>query len=71
MISKSVKYAALLHIIVTYIKENSHFTGCCPTNVERPIAKLQKLYSLPRNLRAGHKPPAPFLQKATMNILHG
>ena len=62
--SKSVKYVALLHIIVTYIKENkSDFTGCCLTNVERPITKLQKLYSLPRNLRAGNKLPAPFLEK--------
>ena len=40
----------LLHTIVTYIKENI-------------ITKLQKLYSLPRNLRAGNKSPALFLKK--------
>ena len=34
----------LLHIIVTYIKENI-------------ITKLQKFYSLPRNPRAGNKSP--------------
>ena len=49
---------------MTYIKENnSDFTGFCPTNVKRPILKLQKLYSLPRNLTAGNKSPAPFLRK--------
>ena len=40
----------LLHIIVTYIKENI-------------ITKLQKLYSLPRNLRAGNKLPMLFVKK--------
>ena len=40
----------LLHIIVTYIKENI-------------TAKLQKLYSLPRNPRAGNKSPALFVKK--------
>ena len=40
----------LLHIIVTYIKENI-------------ITKLQKLYSLPRNPRAGNKSPALFVKK--------
>ena len=40
----------LLHIIVTYIKENI-------------IAKLQKLYSPPRNPRAGNKSPALFVKK--------
>ena len=39
-----------LHIIVTYIKENI-------------ITKLQKLYSLPRNPRAGNKSPALFVKK--------
>ena len=39
IISESAKYVALLHIIVTYIKEKT-------------IAKLQKLYSQPRNLKA-------------------
>ena len=49
---------------MTYIKENkSDFTGCCLTNIERPITKLQKLYSPPRNLRAGNKSPVPFLEK--------
>ena len=27
------------------------------------IIKLQKLYTLPRNLRAGNKSPTPFLKK--------
>ena len=40
----------LLNIIVTYIKENI-------------IAKLQKLYSLPRNLKVGSKSPMLFLKK--------
>ena len=40
----------LLHIIVTYIKENI-------------ITKLQKLYSPPRNPRAGNKSPALFVKK--------
>ena len=30
---------------------------------ESIITKLQKLYSPPRNLRAGNKPPALFLKK--------
>ena len=63
--SKSVKYVALLHIIVTYIKENKcDFTGCCPTNVEHPIRKLEKLYCPPRNLRADNKLSTPFLEKS-------
>ena len=45
---------------MTNIKENSDCTGCCPTNVKRPITKLQKLYSPPRNLSMGNKLPAPF-----------
>ena len=40
----------LLHIIVTYFKENV-------------IAKLQKLYSLPRNPRVGNKLPVLFVKK--------
>ena len=40
----------LLHIIVTYIKENI-------------ITKLQKLYSLPRNPRVGNKSPVLFVKK--------
>ena len=40
----------LLHIIVTCIKENI-------------ITKLQKLYSLPRNLRVDNRSPALFLKK--------
>ena len=40
----------LLHIIVTYIKENI-------------ITKLQKLYSPPRNPRAGNKSPILFVNK--------
>ena len=40
----------LLHIMVTYIKENI-------------IIKLQKLYSPPRNRRAGNKSPALFVKK--------
>ena len=40
----------LLHIIVTYIKENI-------------TTKLQKLYSPPRNPRAGNKMPALFVKK--------
>ena len=50
MISESVKYVALLHIIVTYTKENI-------------ITKLQKLYSPPRKLNAGNKSPALLLKK--------
>ena len=54
---------ALLHIVI-YIKENKgDFTGCCPTKVEHRITKLQKLYSPPRNFRAGNKSPVPFLEK--------
>ena len=41
---------ALLHMIVTDIKENI-------------ITKLQKLYNPPRKLRAGNKSPALFLKK--------
>ena len=41
----------LLHIMVTYIKENI-------------ITKLQKLYSPPRNRRAGNKSPALFVKKS-------
>ena len=48
--SESVKYVTLLHIIMTYIKENI-------------IRKLQKLYSLPRNLREGTKSPALLSKK--------
>ena len=40
----------LLHIIMTYIKENI-------------ITKLQKSYSLPRNPRAGNKSPMLFEKK--------
>ena len=40
----------LLHIIVTYIKENI-------------IKKLQKLYSPTRNPRAGNKSPMLFVKK--------
>ena len=40
----------LLHTIVTYIKESI-------------IKKLQKLYSLPRNPRAGNKSPVLFVKK--------
>ena len=40
----------LLHIIVTYIKENI-------------ITKLQKLYSPPRNVMVGNKLLALFLKK--------
>ena len=40
----------LLHIIVTYIKENI-------------TTKLQKSYSPPRNPRAGNKSPALFVKK--------
>ena len=47
----------LLHIIVTYIKENI-------------ITKLQKLYSLPRTPRAGNKSPALF-RICEKNFLHG
>ena len=49
IISKSVNYIATLDIIVTYIKENI-------------ITKLQKLYSLPRNSRAGSKSPVLFVK---------
>ena len=45
---------------MTYIKENSDFTGCCPTNVKRRITKLQKLHSPPRNLSMGNKLPTPY-----------
>ena len=49
---------------MTYIKENkSDFTGCYLTNVQCAVTKLQKLYSLPRNLRVGNKSPTPFLKK--------
>ena len=41
----------LLHIMVTYIKENI-------------IIKLQKLYSPPRNRRAGNKSPALLVKKS-------
>ena len=44
----------LLHVIVTYIKENI-------------ITKLQKLYSPPRNPRAGNKSEVLFVKKP----LHG
>ena len=40
----------LLHIIVTYVKENI-------------ITKLQKLYSLPRNPRADNNLPMLFVKK--------
>ena len=40
----------ILHIIVTYIKENI-------------ITKLQKLYSPPRNPRAGNKSVVVFVKK--------
>ena len=40
----------LLHIIVTYIKENI-------------ITKIKKLYSLPRNPRVGNTSPALFVKK--------
>ena len=54
-------YGTVLHITVTYIKENkSDFTGCCSTNTEHQITKLQKLHSPPRNLTAGNKLPVPF-----------
>ena len=54
-------YGTVLHIIVTYIKENkSDFRGCCLTNTERQITKLQKLHSPPRNLTAGNKLPVSF-----------
>ena len=42
--------ALLLEIIVIYIKENI-------------ITKLQKLYSPPRNSRAGNKSPVLFVKK--------
>ena len=45
-----VFYLALVHIIVTSIKENI-------------LTKLQKFYSLPRNLREGNKSPVLFLKK--------
>ena len=47
-----------LHIIVTYIKENV-------------VTKLQKLYSPPRNPRAGSKLPPLFVKKllSTGNLL--
>ena len=48
---------------MTYITKNkSDFAGCCPTNIQRSITKLQKLYSPLRNLRAGNKLPVPFLE---------
>ena len=39
---------------------------------EKVIAKLQKLYSLPRNLGVGSKSPVPFLKKCLSmgNLLH-
>ena len=40
----------LLHIILTYIKENI-------------ITKLQKLYSPPRNPRVGNRSPVLFMKK--------
>ena len=43
--------SVLLHIIVTYIKENV-------------ITKLQKLYNLPKNPKAGNKSPALVVKKA-------
>ena len=62
-------YGTALHIIVTYIKENkSDFRGCCLTNTERQITKLQKLHSPPRNLTAGNKLPVSFFWKT---FLHG
>ena len=50
MISESVKYAALLHIIVTHIEENI-------------IKKLPKIYSPPRKPEAGSKSPVLLLKK--------
>ena len=47
IISESVKYVALLHIIVAYVKGNI-------------ITKLQKLC---RNLKAGNKSPVLYLEK--------
>ena len=62
-------YGTVLHIIVTYIKENkSDFRGCCLTNTERQITKLQKLHSPPRNVTAGNKLPVSFFWKT---FLHG
>ena len=62
-------YGTVVHIIVTYIKENkSDFTGYCLTNTERQITKLQKLHSPPRNLTAGNKLPVSFFWKT---FLHG
>ena len=45
----------LLQIIVTYIKVNI-------------ITKLQKLYSLPRNPRAGNKLPVLFAKKTSFHL---
>ena len=50
MISESVKYAALLHIIVTHIEENI-------------IKKLPKLYSPLKKPEAGSKSPVLLLKK--------
>ena len=50
IISKSAKYDALLHIIMTYIKENK-------------ITKWWKLYSRPRNLMVSNKLLVLFLKK--------
>ena len=47
----------LLHIIVTYIKENI-------------ITKLQKLYSPPRNPKAGNKLRALFVKKPLLKGLN-
>ena len=57
IISESVKYIALLHIIVTYIKENI-------------ISKLQKLYSPPRNLKAGNKSRKLFLKNVFARAIY-
>ena len=45
----------VLHIIVTYIKENM-------------ITKLQKLYSPPRNPRAGNKSPMLFVKNPLCTV---
>ena len=47
----------LLHIIVTYIKENI-------------ITKLQKLYSPPRNPRAGNKSPTLFVKNLFAQMIY-
>ena len=56
MISESVKYAALLHIIVTHIEENI-------------IKKLPKLYSPTRKPEAGSKSPVLLLKKPLGDLL--